>query len=207
MKNYHIGCGYTIGKSWINIDSSPIAFFDQLLFLRKIFNFNKKRFSKGIIFGDITKKPLCEIGTVDNIYCSHVLEHVSYEDGKKMIQNIYSMLKKGGVLRIIVPSLEARIQRYNKDNDANNFIKSLGICNENENKSLLTKLRFLLGNSRHKWMYDKKSLLDELNKVNFSFIRECEFNDSGLEIFSEIEDRNRFIDGKNLRALCFHCEK
>ena len=31
-----------------------------------------------------------------------------------MLKNIYDMLKPNGVLRIIVPSLEARIDRYNK---------------------------------------------------------------------------------------------
>ena len=29
MKNYHIGCGYTVGKNWINYDSSLIAFLNK----------------------------------------------------------------------------------------------------------------------------------------------------------------------------------
>ena len=31
MKNYHIGCGYMAGKSWINYDSGPIAFLTEFL--------------------------------------------------------------------------------------------------------------------------------------------------------------------------------
>lgn len=46
MRNYHIGCGYMAGKSWINYDSSPIAFFDIIPILNLIFNFNKKNFQK-----------------------------------------------------------------------------------------------------------------------------------------------------------------
>jgi predicted SAM-dependent methyltransferase len=207
MKNYHIGCSYTIGKSWVNIDSSPFAFFDQIFFLRQIFNFNKKKFPKGIVYGDIVKKPLCEEGTADNIYCSHTLEHVSYEDGKQMIKNMFVMLKKGGILRIIVPSLEARIQRYMRTSNANEFMKSLNAFHENENQSLFTKLRFLFGNSRHRWMYDKKSLSSLLLSVGFNNIRECQYNDSEIDVFFEVEDKTRFIEDSELKAICFHCEK
>ena len=56
MKNYHIGCGYTIGKSWLNYDSSPIAFFDQRPILNQIIRINKSKFPKGIIYGNIVKK-------------------------------------------------------------------------------------------------------------------------------------------------------
>ena len=44
-----------------------------------------------------------------------------------MLKNIYDMLKPNGVLRIIVPSLEARIDRYNKHKDANLFMESLDV--------------------------------------------------------------------------------
>jgi predicted SAM-dependent methyltransferase len=167
----------------VNIDSSPFAFFDQIFFLRKIFNFNKKKFPKGIVYGDIVKKPLCEEGTADNIYCSHTLEHVSYEDGKQMIKNMFVMLKKGGILRIIVPSLEARIQRYMHTSNANEFMRSLNTCHENENQSLITKLRFLFGNSRHRWMCDKKSLSSLLLSVGFNNTKECQYNDSEIDVF------------------------
>lgn len=104
-----------------------------------------------------------------------------------MLKNIYNMLKPNGVLRIIVPSLESRINRYNKYSDANQFMESLGCVNKNENISFLRKIRFLFGGARHKWMYDKNSLLEELKLSGFQNIRECEFGDSGLDVFKEVE--------------------
>ena len=86
MKNYHIGCGYTIGKSWLNYDSSPIAFVDQIPIINKIIRINKSKFPKGILYGNIVKKKLCIDNSADNIYCSHVLEHVSYLDAKKILK-------------------------------------------------------------------------------------------------------------------------
>ena len=208
MKNYHIGYGYTIGKSWLNYDSSPIAFFDQMPILNQIIGINKSKFPKGIIYWNIVKKKLCNNNSAENIYCSHVLEHVSYLDAKKMLKNIYEMLKKGGVLRIVVPSLEARIENYKENTDANIFMESLGCVKKNEDSSLLNKFRFLLGGSRHRWMYDKKSLYNELEIAGFNNIRNCDYGDTGLDIYFEVEDEDRFYsEDKKIKELAFHCIK
>lgn len=206
MKNYHIGCGYTIGKSWLNYDSSPIAFFDQIPILNQIIRINKSKFPKGIIYGNIVKKKLCDNNLADNIYCSHVLEHVSYLDAKKMLKNIYDMLKKGGIFRIVVPSLDARIENYRENVDANIFMESLGCVKKNEDSNLINKLRFLFGGSRHRWMYDNKSLYNELKIAGFDNIRNCDHGDSGLDIFYEVEDKDRFKSNK-FKELAYHCVK
>ena len=208
MRNYHIGCGYTLGKSWINCDNSPIAFFDQIPLLSRLIKINKRKFPDGITYGNIVKKKLCNKESADNIYCSHVLEHVSYFDAKKMLKNIYDMLKKGGVFRIVVPSLESRIEKYQENKDANKFMESLGCVSKSENTNLINKIRFLFGGSRHRWMYDEKSLYEELKIAGFDNVRNCFYGDSGLKIFSEVEDEERFYsDKKTIKEIAFHCIK
>ena len=206
--NYHIGCGYTVGKSWLNYDSSLIALIDQIPLLNKFFRLNKIKFPKGIKYGNILKNKLCEENAAENIFCSHVLEHVTYEESKKILNNIYYMLKVGGNFRIVVPSLEVRINEYLEKNDANLFMESLGCVEKNENLNLTKKLRFLFGNSRHKWMYDEKSLYNLLKNQGFKNIRSCEFGDSGIDVFSEVERKDRFIENnEKYRAVAFHCTK
>lgn len=205
MNNIHIGCGYTCGKSWRNFDSTPIAFIQKYIFLNLI-KINKKKFPVDVIYGDIVKKKLCKPNEADNIFCSHVLEHLSYFDSIKAVKNIYEMLKPGGVFRVVVPSLEERIDKYMIDRDANKFMKSLGCVNEDENNNLINKLRFLLGNSRHRWMFDSNSLKKVLSNAGFKDIRACKFNDSNIEVFSEVEEIGRFIEN-DLPAISFHCIK
>ena len=206
--NLHIGCGFKVGKNWTNYDSSPIAIFDKIPILRTLNKLNNRKFPNEIRYGNIVKRLFCEENTADNIYCSHVLEHVSLNDGKKMLRNIYEMLKPNGIFRIVVPSLETRINRYNKFKDANLFMESLGCVNKDENNSILKKIRFLFGGARHKWMYDKNSLLEELKISGFKKIRECKYNDSGLDIFKEVENKDRFEENNGeLKAIAFHCIK
>jgi predicted SAM-dependent methyltransferase len=207
MKNYHIGCGFVIGKSWLNYDNSLFLLIDKIPILNKIFRNNKNKFPKDAKYGNIVNNKFCNENSADNIYCCDVLEHVPLYDGRKMLRNIYKMLKPGGVLRIVVPSLESRVEQYNKSKDGNLFMKSLGCVMEDENNNLLKKVKFLFGGSRHKWMFDHKSLYSELKNSGFDNIRECEFADSNQEIFTEVESKDRFLEYNKLKAVAFHCIK
>ena len=46
-------------------------------------------------------------------------------------------------------------------------------------------------------MYDETSLQKELEIIGFKDIRKCEFGDSGLSIFTEVEDKDRFFFNKS----------
>ena len=181
-KNFNIGSNITLGKNWINIDNSPI------IILKNFLSIDKK-----LKFGNIVNKQLCSSNEADNIYLSHVLEHLTFEDADKALLNIYKMLKKGGFLRIVVPSLKSRINLYLKNNDGDELLGSLGICLKSES-NFLKKMRFYFGLSRHKWMYDEISLKKKLIKSGFSNLRLCSFGDSKRNIFKEIENKDRFLE-------------
>jgi len=70
----------------------------------------------------------------------------------------------------------------------------------------MQKLRNLFGNSLHKWMYDEKSMQKYLSEAGFKNIKKCQFGDSGIEVFSEVEDRHRFIDNDFIE-VAFQCTK
>ena len=170
------------------------------LFVKNEINLNK------ITFGNIIKKKLCADNTADNIYFSHVLEHMNFSDAKKSLKNIYKMMKSEGTLRIVVPSLEKRIDKYLVNKDANEFIKSLHFFDIDTENSLFMKIKFSLGNSRHRWMYDTNSLKNVLEETGFKNIRPCKFRDSGIKVFEEVERLDRFLDD-GYDALAFHCIK
>ena len=67
MLNVHIGCGFNIGKSWINYDKSLTARVEKIPFVKKILRINKKSFPKEVIYGDIVRKPLSNENQCKNI--------------------------------------------------------------------------------------------------------------------------------------------
>lgn len=57
-------------------------------------------------------------GTFDEVYASHVLEHISHRKSEATIKEWVRVLKPGGVLKIAVPSFEWCIKAYQEQRQA-----------------------------------------------------------------------------------------
>jgi len=151
--------------------------------------------------------PILE-NSVDGVYCSHVLEHFSYFDLKIALQNTYQILKECGVFRCVLPNLEYHLLKYLNDLELEKADASLTFLNATQlgvisrPKGLQDIISLYFGNSNHLWMWDKLSLMKELEIVGFKNIRRCQFNDSDDLMFNLVEDENRFNN-----CLAFECIK
>jgi hypothetical protein len=118
-------------------------------------------------------------------------------------------LEPGGVFRLIVPDLEERARRYVHEASSRcaeaseTFMRTTHLGLEQRPRSLLGRVRLLIGGSAHLWMWDEASIAEELRKSGFISIRRCEFGDA-----DEVEDPGRFIDQSlNLRELAIEACK
>ncbi len=93
MKSYlNIGCGELFHKAWTNIDMVSS--------------------SEDVICHDLSKGLPFNENEFQVVYHSHVLEHLSQKVGKLFLEDCFKVLKKGGVLRIVVPNLELIAKNY-----------------------------------------------------------------------------------------------
>jgi predicted SAM-dependent methyltransferase len=201
------GCGFTAPAGWVNYDASPTLRFERLPILGKLYTRNKQRFPENVKYGDIVTGLPEKPDSCNGVYCSHVLEHLAYNDFLKALKNTYTILKPGGVFRGVVPDLKAiaidYIESYDqKKSPANEFMTDAMLGLENRNKSPLSVLKNLYANSKHLWMWDYKSLQHELQKAGFKNIRSCHFNDSEDLNFLAVEEKERFY-----KAAAFECQK
>ena len=132
----NFGCGMTPTDGWVNYDNSfaiklanssflyLIAKSLRLLTLEQIENveWNKKH---KINFADATKKIPLEANSVECIYTSHMLEHLSCDGASAFLIEALRILKKGGVLRIAVPDLRIVVNNYSTVGDANKFMEQM----------------------------------------------------------------------------------
>ena len=107
-KHLNLGCGNRYHKEWTNID-----------FISNSEHVIECNLLNGIPFSD---------NEFDFVYTSHVLEHFSKKDGSFIIQECYRVLKKGGILRIIVPDLEQLALEYIKS--LNSVLKDKSLIND-----------------------------------------------------------------------------
>jgi predicted SAM-dependent methyltransferase len=89
----NVGCGYSFFQEWTNIDYYRSQYVD---------------------YCDIRKPLPYPDNSFDAVYSSHVLEHLTPLEGKKLVSEKYRILKPNGVCRIVVPDLEKICINYLK---------------------------------------------------------------------------------------------
>lgn len=96
MKFVNLGCGskYSKDKRWINIDFCPRE--------------------KGVKKVNILKGLPFENDSIDAIFSSNMLEHFTRSQGEQHIVECARVLKRGGIIRIVVPDLENVCREYLK---------------------------------------------------------------------------------------------
>ena len=111
----NLGCGKDIKKNFINID------------------FYKHPNTKVDLITDLGKKMPFKDSSVDYIYSSHLLEHLTWIEGNKLINDCYRVLKKGGKIRILIPDFRKIFKCYIK-NDFKFFKPFINNLNNNDFK-------------------------------------------------------------------------
>ena len=105
----NLGCGSRVHQDWVNIDHFPRAWLRHLPLLRRFApaslppNFVNHDLRQGVPFSD---------GKAEAVYSSHLLEHLPVDSVHFFIKEQWRVLKKGGIIRIVVPDLETAARQY-----------------------------------------------------------------------------------------------
>ena len=205
MVKLNLGCGLSAHDGWVNYDNSPRLRLQRLPLFGHFFKFIKPTFPSDVFYGDITTRIPAQSNSVDFIYSSHMLEHLSLEDFELALHEIYRLLKPGGVFRAVVPDLEDSIEVYlskTSPEAGSEFLKEINLGIEKKPKGVLSKIKSILGSSCHLWMWDYKGISFELDKAGYINISRAFFNDSNIQGFMSIEKFDRWDD-----CLGFECQK
>jgi SAM-dependent methyltransferase len=212
MTHVQYGCGHSAPEGWVNFDASLTLRIERLPIAGRFIGRNAQRFPANVGFGDIVKGLPLPDGSVDGVYASHVLEHLSRASMLVALRNTYRILRPNGIFRLIVPDLEARARRYLVDLDGaqsganDRFLRSSYLGVEADPKGLLGFVSEMLGRNKHLWMWDYPSMAAALETAGFSSIRRCEMGDSGDPAFAAVEQHDRFYDEPSgIRELALHC--
>lgn len=92
MRMLNLGCGRHCHPEWINVDHT--------------------RSVPGVIVHDLNLPLPFEDASINCIYCSHFLEHLPRARAPVFLGQCLKMLKPGGVIRLVVPDLEAQARLY-----------------------------------------------------------------------------------------------
>ncbi len=201
------GCGLSAPDGWVNFDASPTLRLQRIPVVKHI---TRKtigpKFPKQVKYGDVIKGLPVIKGSCSGVYCSHVLEHLSLEDFRKALKHSYQLLKPDGIFRLVMPDLQNMAKSYFGNREENNpeaaikFIKAMQIGSESRDRGLRKVVKAMFANHQHLWLWDEEGTIHELNKIGFSDIRSCKFNDCEDSNFALVEDESRFVGSIAIEA-------
>jgi len=190
----NLGCGAHIPDGWVNVDYAlgarfvKLPFFSQVNKKLKLFDMN---WGKSIYLHDLTKKFPWADSSIDVIYSSHTLEHFSKEEGRKFLGECYRVLRKDGIIRIVVPDLMHNVTEYVEGRiRADDFLELLGVLYGDSGGSEMKKKLAPFYKYPHKCMYDTPRLVTILDEIGFQASSRGAF-DSDIEGISTIELEER----------------
>ena len=91
LRFLNVGCGKIFHPEWNNLDLYS---------------------GEHVIFHDVRQGLPFRNENFDAVYSSHVLEHLSPPEGVRLVQELFRILKPGGVARLVVPDLERICEEY-----------------------------------------------------------------------------------------------
>lgn len=139
---------------------------------------------KNIYYCDMTKDFYFESETFDYVYTEHGIEHITFEGCLKFLSECRRVLKKGGILRIVTPSLEKWINYYTVDNDMHDRATATATklwLKTAEAGGLYSKCLVFnnaLRNWGHTLLYDFATLNEVLQGLNFTSVIQAELEES-----------------------------
>lgn len=152
----NIGCFIDMFHyGWINIDIQDLSEFAR---------------QNGYVFRqlDVTKGLPYDDNSVDIIYTSHFLEHLTREEGLSFLKECFRVLKPNGIIRIAVPDARLLCQKYLSGEIMEYRHVNVGVEGAKDGAEALFHL-LLAG---HKTIYDFEALKVALEKAGFKDVRQ-----------------------------------
>ncbi|OIP87716.1 hypothetical protein CO009_01380 [Candidatus Shapirobacteria bacterium CG_4_8_14_3_um_filter_35_11] len=164
MVNINLGSGPFSAVGWINFDYGLLPLLGKLNLtglVSRLGLLDKSYVIKWpkIRYFDIRRSLPLKSDTVDNIYCSNVLEHFEKYEAEKILRECRRVLGRKGLLRVVLPDIRKLMVNYKNSNE---------FCQEfygyDKDVSKFSNI-FIRG---HQWMYDVEMFVKLLLKCGFT---------------------------------------
>jgi SAM-dependent methyltransferase len=198
----NLGCGLSIAPGWINIDNSPNARLARYPWIRRTLwklgvlsdRLYSVAWSDSIQTFDLRKKLPYKDSSVDFVYTSHFLEHLEHTDSRRLMSEVFRILKPGGMVRVVVPDLALGARQYVAAIEADP--KNAKAAGEFMEWLQLNRPEL---RDPHLWMYDEGSLSGMLSGIGFTNVIVCDYR-QGRVPDCEVLDR-RPDDSLHMEAV------
>ncbi len=152
---------------------------------------------KGILYLDATQDFPIGDNSFDYIFSEHMIEHITYNDAKRMISECFRVLKPVGVIRISTPDLSFLVDLYkdNKSEVQTQFIRySTDTWLDTPYSSVFVINNYVRAWG-HQFIYDSEVLCNLLKQFGFAKINTFQVLESNDKQLQNLENVQRKPQG------------
>ena len=173
----HIGGGRRLLDGWLNTDIELIP---------------------NVMRMDATEPfPFAE-NTFQYLYTEHMIEHVPYQKGARMLQECHRVMRDGAVIRVITPNLAAILGLY-KDElgpDQQEYLQWFCRTFVQEGRpDAVSAINAMFRNWGHQFLYDDNTLSDSMCAAGFRAVHRCVLGESAHLELQNMENEQRYPKG------------
>lgn len=117
------------------------------------------------IFWDLRNNLPFKDSCLNQVYCSHVLEHFSFHDMQSLLREVHRVLRSDGVFLIAVPDASIYIDAYKGNRDGNGLMQYKPAIASAKPMDVLNYIFYMDGH--HKFMFDAESLAFHCEAAGF----------------------------------------
>jgi predicted SAM-dependent methyltransferase len=136
--------------------------------------------------------------TFHYVYSEHMIEHVPYKKGIRMLQECHRVMRGGGVIRVITPDLAAIVGLYQSKLRADQQEYLSWFCQTFAQESppnAVSVINAMFRQWGHQFIYDEKTLVDAMLAAGFGSIERCALGESRNLDLQDMENQQRYPKG------------
>jgi predicted SAM-dependent methyltransferase len=169
VKKLQLGAGGNVLSGWLNTDIEPHK--------PEVYQLDA---TSGFPFAD---------NTFDYIFSEHMIEHMTYQEGRQMLQECFRVLKPSGRIRITCPDIDFLIKLYKSPGAMETSY--VNWASAQLNWAPYTDAVFVINNYvrdwGHKFIYSRDVLAKTLDSVGFKQLEAFKITESKDENLRNLE--------------------
>ncbi len=179
IRKLQLGVGATLLPGWLCTDLFP--------------------YSDEVVYLDATKPFPFDDALFHYIFSEHMIEHLSWSEGRHMLTECYRVLKPGGIIRTATPDLTVLLNLYGTNTGnpgGEQYVK--WITDTFLSGVDVYRPQFAINNAFRSWghqfLYDGEILEFALRRAGFESITRCKYGESVHEHLRGIESHGMTVD-------------
>lgn len=199
----NLGCGLAVAPGWTNVDASLNAlaaswprWIHKILYRLSGSNryYSQEQYcdlleNHVFMHHDLSHSIPLKDQTADFVYSSHFLEHLFKRDAERLLTDSFRVLKSGGIVRICIPDLAYAVAMYARGEKAA-MLENYFFVEDKESQL-----------ARHKYMYDFELLKSLLERIGFSQVACCSYQQGqtpDLQLLDNRPEETLFVEARKL---------